>query len=75
MEHDKKRWLEDIKVVDKIISILQSKRKNTDAEIKSLATDLLADKGQIESFMNYEKDKKIKKVQSYKEIVKKNLAD
>jgi hypothetical protein len=57
MEEDKKRWLEDIKIVDKIIAILNSKKKNTDEEIKGLASNLLADKGQIESFMNYEKDK------------------
>ena len=60
-----KRWSDDIVAVDKIVKLLG--RKNVDhnksKEIRENATQLLSNKSQIDGFMAYDKERKLKKVQ------------
>ena len=42
---------------------------NNNKDVRECATKILADKTQIDAFMDYDKDKKLNKVKAYKEVV------
>jgi hypothetical protein len=59
----------------KLINECKLDKHQTHLPIRDIAQKLLADKKKIDDFMNYDKTKKLDKVQKYKALVVKNLSD
>ena len=73
-DRQKERWLADISNVDNLLKqITLAKNHKTHDTIRELAEKILADKSQIDKFMEFDKPKKMDKLKQYQTSVRQKL--